>query len=110
MRRPSLSSRRGDSDRHPKSVTCAPLRVLLCALLSGQLPGDPVHDEVRPDVGAAISCSVSLSKGSIFFLFAVAEDRAFSGAPHRSSLIGSRSRFSAGCALLGVVPTSVLRF
>ena len=109
MRRPSLSSRRGGSDRHPKSVTCAPLRVLLCALLSGQLPGDPVHDEVRPDVGAAISCSVSLGKGSIF-LFAVAEDRAFSGARHRSSLIGSRSRFSAGCELLGVVPTSVWRF
>jgi hypothetical protein len=109
MRRPSLSSRRGGSDRHLKSVTCAPLRVLLCALLSGQLPGDLVHDEVRPDVGAAIWCSVSLGKGSIF-LFAVAEDRAFSGARHRSSLIGSRSRFSTGCELLGVVPTSVWRF
>jgi hypothetical protein len=44
-----VKGRRGGSDRHPKSVTCAPLRVLLSALLWGQLPGDPVHDEVRPD-------------------------------------------------------------
>jgi hypothetical protein len=89
-------------------VTCAPLRLLLSALLWGQLPGDPVHDEIRPDVGAAISCSVSLAEGSIF-LFAVAKDRAFSGARHHSSLIGSRSRFSAGYELLSVVPTSVWR-
>ena len=38
--------------------------------------GDPVHDEVRPDVGAAIWCSVSVGKGTIF-LFAVAKDRVF---------------------------------
>src|SRR5215208_6056401 len=44
-----VKGRRGGSDPHPKSVTCAPLRVLLSALLWGQLPGDPVHDEVRPD-------------------------------------------------------------
>jgi hypothetical protein len=66
-----------------KCDVCAPLRVLLYAMSWGQLPANPVHDEVRPDVGAAISCSVSLGKGAIF-LFAVAKETGCFG---RSSLL-----------------------
>src|SRR3712207_7164756 len=37
--------------------------MLLSALSWGRLGGDPVHNEVRPDVGAAIYSSVSPKEG-----------------------------------------------
>ena len=40
-----------------------PYAMLLSALSWGRFCGDPVHNEVRPDVGAAIYSSVSPEEG-----------------------------------------------
>ena len=43
-----VKSRRGGSDRPPKIVTTAPLRLLLSAFALGRLSRDLMHGEVRP--------------------------------------------------------------
>jgi len=106
MRRPSLSSRRGGWGHPQRKVTCAPLRVLLYALSWGRLPGDPVHEMRSVRTQRRCNLVFGLLRQRAIFLFAVAKDRAVSGARHRSSLIGSRSRASAGYDPLGVLPTS----
>ncbi len=50
--------------------------MLLSALSWGRLCGDPVHNEVRPDVGAAIYSSVSPKEGHRLKR-AVTKDRMF---------------------------------
>src|SRR5215213_7527771 len=106
MRRPSLSSRRGGWGHPQRKVTCAPLRVLLYALSWGRLPGDPVHEMRSVRTQRRCNLVFGLLRQRAIFLFAVAKDRAVSGARHRSSLIGSRSRASAGYDPLGVLPIS----
>ncbi len=71
-----MRQRRGGSDRPVRTTTTAPLRLLPSALPLGWLFGNPVHDEVRPDVGAAICKSDSFTKGAIE-VCAVTKDRVF---------------------------------
>jgi pimeloyl-ACP methyl ester carboxylesterase len=55
MRRLALSSRRGSSDRPRRTLTTfAPLMLASIRTLGGRSLDDPVHDEFRPDTGAAI--------------------------------------------------------
>src|SRR5215207_7008357 len=59
--------------------------MLLSALSWGRLCGDPVHNEVRPDVGAAIYSSVSPKEGHRLTRSHQRPD--VSGAGHRSSSV-----------------------
>src|SRR5215211_2349927 len=62
MRRLALSSRRGSSDRPRRTLTTfAPLMLASIRTLGGRFLDDPVHDEFRPDAGAAIYSAVSPS-------------------------------------------------
>src|SRR5215216_2516152 len=85
----------------------APLRLLLSALSLGRFPGNPVHDEVRPDSKALQSRVRSPSAKGPSSCSQLPKTGCFG----RSSwlLVGRLSLSSAGCDLLGAVPNLAFR-
>ena len=80
------ASRRGGCDRATTTSTIAPLRYASIRTVVGStLYSDPVHNEVRPDVGAAIYSSVSPKEGHRLTRSHQRPD--VSGAGHRSSSV-----------------------